>query len=47
MQKMKSDKGLGTLLLLILVLIFILVFNGNLSSNSENRELPMVAFYVS
>ena len=47
MKKMRNKKELGILFSLILVLISILVVNGNLPSNSENRELPMVAFYVS
>jgi hypothetical protein len=44
---MKSKKELGILLLLALMLIAIQAVNGNLASNSENRELPKVVFYVS
>jgi len=47
MKKMKSKKELGILLLLALMLIVIQAVNGNLASNSENRELSKVVFYVS
>ena len=47
MKKIIAKKELSILVLLTLMLISILVVNGKLTSNSENRELPKVVFYVS